>query len=155
MYCSDTERSTEHRDSTVIPSHMHIHMQLLFGGTWGSDRSWKKWKSSATEPYAGTQAIKLLHSSGFTMNGKSRAARSLPIGAFVFHYSLLCMCVYVCVYVCVYSSSAASLFLGPWPEVHLCVANQQKMTGCDQGGRTFHIQQLCSVACCSAAVQLA
>lgn len=46
--------------------------------------------------------------------------------------------------VCVYSSSAASLFLGLWPEVHLCVANQQKMTDCDRG-RTFHIQNPCSV----------
>lgn len=60
------------------------------------------------------------------MNGKSGAIRSLPIGAFVFHYSPLCMCVYV------YSSSAASLFLGLWPEVHLHVANQQKMTDCEQ-----------------------
>lgn len=72
------------------------------------------------------------------MNGKSRAARSLPIGAFVFHYSPLC------VYVRVYSSGAAGLFLGLWPEVHHCVANQQKMTGSDRG-RTFHIQNPCMV----------
>lgn len=74
------------------------------------------------------------------MNGKRRAARSLPIGGFVFHYSLL----HVCVCVSVYSSSTASLFLGLWPEVHLCVANQQKMTGYDWG-RTFHIQNPCVV----------
>lgn len=79
------------------------------------------------------------------MNGKSRAARASPIGAFVsmtVHFVYVCVCARV--RVCMYSSSAVSLFLGLWPEVHCCVANQQKMTGYDQG-RTFHIQNPCMV----------
>lgn len=72
-----------------------------------------------------------------------RIDRAVQPRAIVFHYSPLHT---ACV--CVYSSLAVSLFLGLWPEVHVCVANQQKITGCDLG-RTFYVQISCVLLCCS------
>lgn len=81
------------------------------------------------------------------MNGKSGAVRSLPIGAFCFPFGLLCL------YVCLYSSWAAGLFLGLWPEVHQCVANQQKTTGSVHQKNVLHTEFMHS--CCSAAIESA